>query len=371
MDPRTAKRIRSLVLSLVVLAAGVVLFALAAHTPPGVSSAADAEASVRVTILQVNDTHGQLGGLTVRGRRVGGAARLATAIKKVRQASSANRVLLVHCGDVFSRGDALTQRTAGAANVTVMNHLGYDLWVLGNGEFYNGLDVLRQRMTEAKYPILAANVTVDGEALARPYVIEKAGPARIAFFGLSTVGEQSREALGVDEADAIETARTLVPKLIQQADVLVAATHLGLPEDVRLAAAVEGIDLILGAHSHTVLHHGFRAKGPGGREILICQAGSQYRYLGQVDLELSAGPAGQGFRLANVTAKLIPLDETVEPDPATEALLAELDRSARRLPAPPPTLRPAGPPATRPMMTTPAPATSPAATSPALVPASP
>ncbi len=365
MDPRTANRIRSLVLSVVVLAAGVVLFALAAYTPPGVSSAADAEVSVRVTILHVNDTHGQLGGLTVRGRQIGGAARLATAIQKVRQASSANRVLLVHCGDVLSRGDALTQRTAGAANVTVMNHLGYDLWVLGNGEFYNGLDVLRQRMTEAKFPILAANVTVDGKELARPYVVEKAGPARIAFFGLSTVREDSQEALGVDEADAIETARAVVAKLAQQADVVVAATHLGLPQDVRLAAAVEGIDLILGAHSHTVLHHGFRAKCPGGREILICQAGSQYRYLGQVDLELSVGAGGQGFRLANVTAKLIPLDETVEPDPATEALLAELDRSARRLPA--------QPPATRPMMITSAPAatTAPAATSPAVVPASP
>jgi 2',3'-cyclic-nucleotide 2'-phosphodiesterase (5'-nucleotidase family) len=232
-----------------------------------------------------------------------------------------------------------------------MNFLHFDLWVLGNGEFYGGLDVLRQRMAEAEFPVLSANVTAGGEAIARPYVIKEVGPARIALLGLSVVRDQSEEYFGIDEADAIETAQALVPRLREQADVVVAVTHLGLPQDVRLAAAVDGIDLILGAHTHTVLQHGFRAKGAGSREVLICQAGDQYRYLGRVDLTLIPAPGGQGFHVTKVTAKLIPLDENVPPDPATEALLAELAQAASQ-PA-----------------TTSASAPAPAEASPVLVPA--
>jgi 2',3'-cyclic-nucleotide 2'-phosphodiesterase (5'-nucleotidase family) len=154
--------------------------------------------------------------------------------------------------------------------------------------------------------------------------------------------------------------------------VVVALTHLGLPQDVRLAAAVEGIDLILGGHDHKALQHGFRAKSAGGREVLICQAGDQYRYLGQVEMTLSPRLAAEGFQVARITAKLIPLDETVPPDPATEALLSEWARGATRPPPPPLDLRRVGPPATRPAMIaapSSAPATAPAETSPALVPA--
>jgi 2',3'-cyclic-nucleotide 2'-phosphodiesterase (5'-nucleotidase family) len=337
MEERKARGIRWIVA--IMLAAAVGLWVLAIHAPPVASQAAEsAEGELKVTLLHVNDTHGQLLGLDIGGRNVGGAARLATAVQKVRQTSSANRVFLVHCGDEFSRGDALTQRSAGAANVAVMNHLGFDLWVLGNGEFYGGVELLRQRIAEIKFPTLAANVSLgEGEALTRPYVIERAGPIRLAFLGLCTVseeGEKGEKDAPVKAADPIETARDFVPQLRRQADVVVAVTHLGLSEDLRLVAAVEGIDLVLGSHSHTVLKHGFRAKGPDGRQVLICQAGDKYRYLGQVDLELTPSPSGQGWRLVSVTASLIGLDETVQPDPATTALLTQLAKGPTQ-PAPP------------------------------------
>lgn len=332
------------------LAVGVAFFVLAASRPtPATSSAAAlGQLPVRVTILHVNDTHGQLLGLSADGREVGGAARLATAIQTVRAGSTAHRVFLIDGGDVFSRGDDLAVRTAGAANVPAMNHLGFDLWVLGNGEFYDGLDVLRRRMEELEFPTLSANATAGGEPVARPYVIEQAGAARIAFFGLSVVPDSTEAEVGVEEADPIATAGALVPQLRRQADLVVAVTHIGLPEDLRLAAAVEGIDLILGAHSHSVLQHGFRAKGPGGREVLICQAGDHYRYLGQVDVELSPAASGEGYQLAAVSAKLIPIDESVPPDGEMTLLLDKLAAAAMPPPAPLPAGRPTIAAATQP-----------------------
>jgi 2',3'-cyclic-nucleotide 2'-phosphodiesterase (5'-nucleotidase family) len=324
------------------LAAGAAWWGLAARAP-SVAPAAP-QGSLKVILLHINDTHGQLPGLDAGGKKIGGAARLATAVRQVRQASSAQRVFLIHCGDELSRGDALTQQSCGAANIVLMNHLGYDLWVPGNGEFYNSIDVLQQRIAEATFPTLAANVSLEGgKSLGQPYVIEKAGPARIAFFGLCTVRAAGDKKVAVKAADPIETAKNLVPRLRQEADVVVAVTHLGLPEDLRLASTVEGIDLILGGHSHTVLKNGFRAKGPDGREVFICQAGDHYRYLGQVDLELAPRPSGGGWSVIHTTPSLIGLDETVVPDPNTVILLDQLSK-IKKWPTQPAT-QPAGSPA--------------------------
>ena len=182
----------------------------------------------------------------------------------------AARVFLVHAGDEFSRGDELTRATKGAANVAIMNLLKFDLWVPGNGEFYQPLDVLEARLSEAKFPILAANVKYreGGKPVGKPYIIEKAGPVRIAFLGLGIV--QPTEAPSAADvlmaADPIETAKGLVPELRKQADVVVAVTHIGSPADRRLAAAVPGIDVILGGHTHDTFPKGVPIKGPDGRE---------------------------------------------------------------------------------------------------------
>jgi len=311
--------------------------------PPAATSAAGASRRpIHVTILHVNDSHGRLGGLSVDGRRVGGVARLATAVERVRRQSTAQRVFLVHCGDEFSRGDALTQRTAGAANVAIMNRLRYDLLVPGNGEFYNGVATLRRRIAEASFPVLAANVELaDGCPLAERYIIEQAGPVRLAFFGLCTVHKSDDVEKSLRALDAMATARALVPQLRSRADAVVAVTHLGLRQDQRLAGAVGGIDVILGGHSHNALHHGFRGEGPAGQEVLICQAGDQYRYCGRVDLEFTPR-AGGGYVLSVATAGLIPLDETVE---ANGEVAAMLDRLAI------PTAYPASVPSTEPAET--------------------
>ena len=354
------KHVRSLVLAAASLLVAAALCALAVRPPPAASSAAAPDAGgVKLTLLHVNDSHGQLSPLVVQGKQVGGVARLATALRQVRQASSANRIFLIHCGDEFSRGDALSVASAGAANIAVMNHLGFDLWVPGNGDFYDGLNVLRRRMAQGKFTALAANVSVGEQPLAPSHVILQAGPARIAFFGLCTVRESTEQRFDIQEADPIQTAKGLVAQLRGQADgapqtrnaafgdpdLVVAVTHLGLSEDLRLAGAVEGIDIILGAHSHTILKHGMLTKGPTGREVLIAQAGDRYRYLGQVDVELARDAPNQGFRLLRATASLIPLDESVQPDPETVALLAQLAKTATRPTSQPGATRPASRPA--------------------------
>ena len=317
---------RLTIIVLVVLGLGVALVWLQrARTPP----TEVLDKTIEVTVLHVNDSHGQIEGVRIDGRSVGGYARLATLVNQIRAQSGESRVFLIHAGDVVSRGDDLTRRMSGAANVAILNHLKFDVWTPGNGEFYGGVDNLRRLMEHADFPLLTSNVTLpeSGECLGRPYVIEKAGPVKVAFFGLCTVRTFLPGSGDVNTGNPIETAKKLVPKLREQADLVVAVNHISLGSDKALAAAVPGIDLILGGHSHSRLDHGVRVRAPDGREVLICQAGDHLQFLGRVDLKLEH--TGKRYELTEAVARLIPLDENVKLDAGVKALIARLHEGKR------------------------------------------
>jgi len=290
------------------------------------------ERELLITFLHINDVHGQIVPWVRDGRDSGGYARLATAVGKIRAAGEAKRCFLIHAGDEFSvkatlpqtPGTELTTRTKGEANIAVLNALRFDVWVPGNGEFYNGLQSIQARIREAQCCVLAANLTVkeSGQPLAKTFVIEQAGPVKVAFFGLCWVRPETLTSVPLTLADAVETAKKLAPELRRQADVVVAVTHIGLGNDRKLAAAVDGLDLIVGAHSHDVLPKGELAPTPSGRKTLLCQAGECLQYLGRVDMRLALKDGK--WQVAGTTAQLIRLEETVVPDDATAKLIESL-----------------------------------------------
>jgi 2',3'-cyclic-nucleotide 2'-phosphodiesterase (5'-nucleotidase family) len=302
--------------------------------------------TVVVTVLHINDPHGSLEPrVTLAGKNVGGYARLSTMVREERAAGAAARVILVHAGDELSRGDELTRATLGAANFAVLNFLKFDLWVPGNGDYYDGAENLLARVRQAQFPTLAANVKVaaTGEQVGRPHVIEQAGPVRLAFLGLCFVSPKDPESFRQFACeDGVAAAARMVPELRRQADAVIVVSHMGLRTDERLARTVPGIDVIVGAHSHSELPTGIRVKDPQGNEVLICQAGAQLEYLGK--LSLTVGRFGVAWRVVAKSDRLVPIDDKVKLDPAVTALIAREARQAgRRPPASPPaeTLAPA------------------------------
>lgn len=293
-----------------------------------------------VTLLHVNDLHGHTEPYSqLLGKSVGGYARLATLTDQIRSTSKSAAVYLIHAGDEFSRGDELTTNTRGAANIALMNQLRFNFWTPGNGDFYdmggrNGMDNLRQRIAEANFHVLTSNVTFHdtGNCLAEPFVIEQAGGAKIAFFGLCTVYKNNRSSTAgrLAVAEFSDTAAALVPQLRAKADVVVAVTHIGYAADKILAGGVSGIDVIIGGHSHTKIDNGEVVKDPGGQAVLVCQTGEYMQYLGQVDLTLAR--AGAGYHIVRAQAKLIPIDDTVKLDPAVTATIARLAEAAPKAP---------------------------------------
>lgn len=232
--------------------------------------------SGRFTILHTNDIHGDLSEFVAdtgdatsqtgdRGRSyqeyprrgvIGGAARLATAIARSRQARAAGSVLLVDAGDTFGDG-LLANLTRGAATIRVMNALGYTFMALGNHDYEYTTEGTRALQGIAQFPMRAANAIgkADGTPfLGDPTLVVTAGGVRVGLLALTYHNtDQTGNAANTRDlsfTSGIEAARRIVPILRTRADVIVVVSHQGTTVDSLLAAQVPGIDVIVGGHSH-------------------------------------------------------------------------------------------------------------------------
>ncbi len=143
-------------------------------------------------------------------------------------------------------------QTKGKVIAEAMNLLGYEAMTLGSLDFSIGLEELNKRIAEAEFPILSANVIISetGRLLVQPYVIKDLDGHKAAIIGLTdqnatTIASQVGSP-PILVLDPIETARQYVAEVGEQADIIIILSHLGVDLDQQLAAAVEGIDIIVG-----------------------------------------------------------------------------------------------------------------------------
>ena len=276
-----------------------------------------------LTILHTNDLHGHLTSWRgwageLDGEEVGGVDRLATAIAKVR--SEASDVLLLDAGDLI--GDTMiAQLTQGEALVSIFNELEYDAFVLGNHEPDFGSDVLKKRIEQAAFPVLAANVvqTRDGSLLTRAFIIRELGGVKVGVFGLAYPKTDwttaPKNVAGLQFQHPVEPARRSIAELRKRgAELVIALTHLGLGADIELAKAVPGIDVIVGGHSHNRMRDALEVGN-----TLIVQAGAHGSDLGRLDLLVEHG------RVREHRRRLYPLrHQDFSSDPKIAKLVGEI-----------------------------------------------
>ncbi len=144
-----------------------------------------------------------------------------------------------------------------------MNKLGYDAMAVGNHEFDKPLAVLDKQRGWLNFPMLSANIYQGGQRLFKPYTVFDLGGLKVAVLGLTT--DDTWKLVNPDGIKGVEfrkpadEARALMPELKAQAQIVIAATHMGhfadgahgvnAPGDVEMARAVKGFDLIVGGHS--------------------------------------------------------------------------------------------------------------------------
>ncbi|MCR5290199.1 MAG: 5'-nucleotidase C-terminal domain-containing protein [Treponema sp.] len=228
----------------------------------GCLSNSGTDAETKLVVLHVNDHHGSVTSRKDKdGVGHGGLAERATFIKQVR--SAYDNVLVLDSGDI-NTGMAVSNMFDAAPDLAALDAMGYDATVFGNHEFDKSLAVLKKQMESTKFPWLSANIKYkdNGKYLGTPYIIKKYKGFTVGIFGLTTRRTEILE--NPDESleffDEIETAKEMVSFLRnkKKVDILIELGHLGDVEEVtghetsiKLAQAVEGIDLIIDGHSHS------------------------------------------------------------------------------------------------------------------------
>jgi 5'-nucleotidase len=264
--------------------------------------------SAPLTLLQINDVYS-----TVPVDGLGGLARVAT-LKQ--QLIAARRTpFLVIAGDFLSPSVA-SSVFKGEQMIAALNATGLDLATLGNHEFDFGDDVLIERMREAKWQWIIANVIDTNTGLpiggAAPYIIKTFGALKVGFIGLGlTTNEINRNKLTHTQLiDPLEAAGRYLPQMKRDgATVIVAVTHLAFATDRALVEKFPEIDVVIGGHEH------FPITAIENR-TLISKAGSDARWVARIDV--NRRPEGTIERFFD----LVPMTSAIPDNAATAAVIA-------------------------------------------------
>ncbi|MEO2215706.1 bifunctional UDP-sugar hydrolase/5'-nucleotidase UshA [Chromobacterium vaccinii] len=247
--------LKSIAVSL--LAAGLLS---ACATPPGKGNY-DSGKVYKITILHTNDHHGRF---WPNSDGEYGLAAQKTVVDKVRAEVKAEGgyMLLLSGGDI-NTGVPESDLQNAEPDFRGMDRIGYDAMAVGNHEFDKPVPVLMQQRKWINFPMLSANIYQDGKRMFDPYAMFNLGGVKVAVMGLTTDDTAKMvnpaQIKGIEFKSPIAEAAVLVPELRQQADIVIAATHMGhyadgnhgvnAPGDVEMARAVKGLDLIVGGHS--------------------------------------------------------------------------------------------------------------------------
>ena len=252
----------------------------------------------KLVILHSNDVHSRIDPFPDNDKKfpgMGGMANKAAIIKKIR--SEEDNVLLLDAGDIF-QGTPYFNFYGGELEMKLMSEMQYDAGTMGNHDFDAGIDGFVKQLPHATFPILVANYDFTGTALENKieqYKIFQKKNIKVGVFGLGIelkglVPEKLYEK--IQYLDPVEKAKEMVAILRdkEKCDYIICLSHLGYQykddkiSDVKLAAQTEGIDLILGGHTHTFLDAPVIYKNFADKEVLINQVGWAGVWLGRVDI---------------------------------------------------------------------------------------
>lgn len=257
---------------------------------------------------------------------LGGFARLKSVVDSYR-AKHPDMVLL-DGGDRFS-GTSFYTINKGKDIVSLMNLMQYDALTLGNHDFDDGLPEIEKMMQNINAPVVSANVVFPKTSalagqIASSVILNKGG-VQIGVIGALTpdVKIESAHAKEIDLKPLIPAVQAEIDSL-QKAGVkiIVVLSHIGEELDNALAQSLKDVDIIIGAHSHTLLfkeHNG----------VLIASAGWAGQQVGAMRVVFNR--LGQMLSFENET---VPLNNAVQPNQAVkqqiEGIVEQLKDVLRR-----------------------------------------
>ena len=288
-----------------------------------------------ITILSIGDTHSCL---TSGGERnenlvgsIGGIARAATVIKQFKMQDP--DAILLHSGDFFI-GDLIFNATLGVPELLMLKSLEIDALTLGNYEF--DLTPMALSMTlglafeGGGFPVLCANAIIpDVSELAllkqiiTPYTILERNGLKIGIFGMTTPEANLislPQPIFIDTS-IVEIATATVGELKSKGcDAIIFLSHLGFELDKVIANYVDGINLIIGGHTHLELTEPFVLQNIYGSQVPIIHMGAFYHNIAKTVLSIDK----QNNSVQISDYELIPVNIEIEEEPIVKAMLDEI-----------------------------------------------
>ncbi|MET1114103.1 MAG: 5'-nucleotidase C-terminal domain-containing protein, partial [Comamonas sp.] len=270
-------------------------------------------------------------------------------------AHSAN-VLKLHAGDAqtgtlyFNRAGAI-----GEADAALMGAVCFDAFTLGNHEFDQGdsglkrfIDLLHRG--PCKTPVLSANVHFGANSALFPArapgyvnksVVLQRGGQLIGLIGLTMAGK-TRNSSNPDfdttfEDETVSAQREIDALRAQAINKIVVMSHIGYDHDKAVIPKLSGVDVVVGADSHSLLGPAsLAAYGVGspagayptqltnkdGKPVCLVQAWEYSQMVGE--LKVSFDASGDVTRCAGTPHVLIGDRFTVGGAAATEAQTASI-----------------------------------------------
>ncbi len=269
-----------------------------------------------VTILHTNDTHSRIDPFPENNKYhayKGGVVNRAKQIDLIRK--EVGNVLLLDAGDVF-QGTPYFNRFNGHLEMQLMQAMGYDAMTMGNHDFDIGIAGFEAAYRKnASFPIICSNYDFSNTSIAdlvKPYHIFEKNEIRIGIFGLGIelkglVSLKHYE--GTIYNDPIVVAKQYVKLLRDElkCDLVICLSHLGYKydndkiSDRVLAQTVEGIDLIIGGHTHTFLKKPELIVHDTKGQTLVNQVGFGGINLGRIDFFLADKKVRSKQRLIEIS----------------------------------------------------------------------
>uniref|UniRef100_A0A7S4PX53 Adenylate kinase n=1 Tax=Alexandrium monilatum TaxID=311494 RepID=A0A7S4PX53_9DINO len=276
-----------------------------------------------MTLLHFNDVY------NVESRKrepVGGIARFVTRMRELKEEASARgeEALCLFSGDAFNPSLTSTV-TKGKHMVPALNAVGIHMACYGNHDFDFGVDELVDMASQSNFPWLISNVVdkATGEGLAKgrvTHIMDWYG-RKIGLMGLVErewlVTLHTIEPEDVVFEDFCQCGRRLARQLREEgAELVLALTHMRVPNDELLAQEVEEIDMILGGHDH---HYDVKPVGPFGTYVL--KSGTDFRDITVLRLRFTNGCGPKAFEV--LESKHVEIVSSIAEDSEMKQLVDE------------------------------------------------
>ena len=245
----------------------------------------------------------------------------------------------VSSGD-FVQGGTLGAVSKGEYIVGLMNLVGYDAIALGNHEFDYTISRLTElyELSETKY--ISCNFAKIGEEKTyfEPYTIVSYGDVDIAYIGIITPetitsarpsqfrNENGEIIYTFNESRLYELVQESIDEATEAgADYVIALSHIGYDESGELNDVTDvientdGLDVVLDAHSHSVIEEKI-VKDKSGDDVLLSSTGTGFENIGKLTI------ANGEF-----DTELVKTETYTKTDADVDAYIAEINESYAEL----------------------------------------